>query len=406
MSLDGTDSQPIPPWETFSSPGSEAFCAKYFPGTGVSDWNNWRWQLRHRLRDLESTERIFRLSDSEREAICRHRGTLPLGITPYYASLLDPADPTQGLRRTKIPSLTEYERAPDERDDPLGEEAHSPVPGIVHTYPDKVLFLVTDFCATYCRYCTRARMVGGGEMQPKQSRWEQGLAYIRQTPAIRDVLLSGGDPLILSDRRLGYLLDSLAAIPHVEFIRIGTKVPAVLPQRITSGLLAHLQNIRPLYMSLHFVHPDELTPEVALACNALADAGVVMGGQTVLLKGVNDEANTLKRLNLGLLKLRVTPYYLHQCDAIRGSQHFRTPIQAGLDILEALHGHTTGYAVPHYMIDAPGGGGKVPIGRPSIVGRDGQDILLRNYQGKLYRYRDPTLAIPESNQKPEPSQSP
>ncbi|MFO1489995.1 MAG: KamA family radical SAM protein [Kiritimatiellia bacterium] len=365
------------------------FRAAQFPGASDADWNDWKWQVRNRIRDLGGLGRILRLTAGEEEAIRRRQGMLPPGLTPYYASLLDPDDAAQGLRRTKIPSLLEFERAPDEVPDPLGEEAHTPVPGIVHTYDDKVLFLVTDFCATYCRYCTRSRMVGGGERPPSRGMWEGALDYIRATPRIRDVLLSGGDPLTLSDDRLSWLLDQLVAIPHVEFIRIGTKVPAVLPQRITAPLLAVLRKAHPLFISLHVIHPDELTPEVAEACNRLADAGIPLGGQTVLLKGVNDDPAVMTRLNLGLLRLRVKPYYLHQCDPVLGSAHFRTPVRAGLDILRALHGRTTGYAVPQYMIDAPGGGGKVPVAPDYVHARDGEYLVLRNHRGELYRYWDP-----------------
>ena len=366
-----------------------AFRSAFFPEVGDEDWGNWRWQLRNRFRDLASLERVFELSEDEREGIRRREGMLPPGITPYYAALLDPKDPEQGLRRTKIPSMKEFVQAPGERDDPLGEEDHRPVEAIVHTYPDKVLFLVTDFCATYCRYCTRSRMVGGGEFLPRQSMWEEGLDYIRQHPEIRDVLLSGGDPLALSDDRLEWLLSRLSAIPHVEIIRIGTKIPAVLPQRITPELIARLKPYHPIYLSIHFLHPDELTPEVASACNRLADAGFPMGGQSVLLKGVNDDAETMMALNQGLLKIRVKPYYLHQCDPVTGSSHFKTSIETGLNIIRSLHGHTTGYAVPMYMVDAPGGGGKIPLAPDFRLGREGDYVLLENYRGEEYRYFDP-----------------
>jgi lysine 2,3-aminomutase len=263
------------------------------------------------------------------------------------------------------------------------------MPGLIHTYPDKILFLVTDFCATYCRYCTRSRMVGGGEFLPRPDMWENALTYISEHTEIRDVLLSGGDPLVLSDEKLEHLLSRLHAIPHVEFIRIGTKIPAVLPQRITADLVAMLRKYHPLFFSIHFTHPDELTAEVAEACSRLADAGIPLGGQTVLLKGVNNDPAVMKSLNLGLLKLRVKPYYLHQCDPVVGSTHFKTPIEDGLEILRQLHGHTTGYAVPAYMVDAPGGGGKVPLHPEYVLGRKGEDLLLRNYRGTLYRYPDP-----------------
>ncbi|HEY8240812.1 MAG TPA: KamA family radical SAM protein [Kiritimatiellia bacterium] len=353
------------------------------------DWNDWHWQLKNRIRDLDGLERVFTLTEDERAAVMKLGKRLPLGITPYYAALVSGSAP---LRKTKIPRTAEFERAPGEYDDPLGEEAHHVVPGLVHTYPDKVLFLVTDFCATYCRYCMRSRLVGKGTFVPDHAMWERALAYIGDHPEVRDVLVSGGDPLVMADDRLEWLLKRLRAIPHVEMIRIGTKVPAVLPQRITRDLCRMLKKYHPLYMSLHFVHPDELTPETARACERLADAGIPLGGQMVLLKGVNDDAAVMKKLCTGLLKIRVKPYYLHQCDAIAGSSHFRTPVQAGLDIIRALHGHTTGYAVPAYMIDAPGGGGKVPVTPDYILKREGEDLVIRNYAGTLYRYRDPEYA--------------
>lgn len=364
------------------------FRRRYFPDATTHEWNDWRWQLRRRITDLSGIERILRLSDDERRAISA-LNRLPLGITPYYASLLDPTDPAQPLRRTKIPSTAEFIRHPGEYDDPLGEEHHRVAPGLIHTYPDKVLFLVTDFCATYCRYCMRSRLVGQGTFVPNTAMWEQAIAYIRAHREVRDVLISGGDPLILSEERLVWLLERLRAIPHVELLRIGTKVPAVLPQRITSALCRALKKFHPLFMSLHFIHPDELTSETARACERLADAGIPLGGQMVLLKGVNDDLDTLRRLCQGQLKIRVRPYYLHQCDAIYGSMPFRTSIQTGLDLIRSLHGHTTGYAVPTYMVDAPGGGGKVPLTPSYIVGRQGADLVIRNHAGALYRYFDP-----------------
>lgn len=368
---------------------STAFRRKFFPGVAAAEWNDWRWQLRNRIRDRDGLERIFALSPDESAALARMGGRIPIGLTPYYASLMDPADPADPLRRTKIPVASELLLSPGEYDDPLGEDTHNPVPGIVHTYPDKVLFLVTDFCATYCRYCMRSRLVGKGTFLPDHAMWERGLAYIGAHPEVRDVLISGGDPLIMADDRIEWLLERLRGIPHVEFLRIGTKVPAVLPQRVTPALARMLKRFHPLFMSLHFVHPNELTPETAAACARLADAGIPLGGQMVLLKGVNDDAATMKRLCTGQLRLRVKPYYLHQCDAIAGSMHFRTAIADGLDLIRALHGHTTGYAVPHYMVDAPGGGGKVPLSPDYRAGREGADQVFRNYAGETYRYRDP-----------------
>ena len=356
-----------------------------FARVSQRDWNDWRWQVRNRIRDLEGLERLFALTADERAAVIRLGARLPLGLTPYYAGRVAGS---AALRKTKLPSTAEFAVQPGELVDPLGEEAHHVVPGLVHTYPDKVLFLVTDFCATYCRYCMRSRLVGQGTLVPDHAMWERALAYIRQHTEVRDVLLSGGDPLIMADDRLEWLLGRLRAIPHVEIVRIGTKVPAVLPQRITPALCRMLKKYHPLFMSLHFVHPDELTPETARACNRLADAGIPLGGQMVLLRGVNDEVEVMKRLCLGQLALRVKPYYLHQCDAIAGSDHFRTTVARGRALIKALHGWTSGYAVPQYMIDAPGGGGKVPVLPDYIVSQDGPEFVIRSYAGQLYRYRE------------------
>jgi lysine 2,3-aminomutase len=314
---------------------------------------------------------------------------LPVGITPYYMSLLDRFDPQQPLRRTVVPVTGEFLRTPGEADDPLGEDGHSPTPGLVHRYPDRVLLLALDFCSTYCRYCTRSRVVGHGEIMPSEARLEKAFEYLRQTPEVRDVLISGGDPLALSEEKLDWILGNLRAIPHIEFIRIGTKMLAVLPQRITPQLIRVLKKYHPLWMSVHFLHPDECTPESHVACSRLADAGIPLGSQTVLLKGVNDDAAVMKDLCHRLLMMRVRPYYIYQCDPISGSAHFRTSVSKGLEIIEALRGHTTGYAVPTYVIDAPGGGGKIPLQPNYVVGREGDDLLLRNYEGQVYRYPDP-----------------
>lgn len=364
---------------------------RFFPEAGEAEWNDWRWQLRHRIRSLSALERIFRLSDDERAAVGRRQGGLPVGITPYYAALMDRDDPADPLRRTHIPVGAEFLRTPGEDIDPLGEDHDTVVPGLVHRYPDRVLFLVTGFCSTYCRYCTRSRAVGqpGGEYQFSHAQWERALQWIEAHPQIRDVLLSGGDPLTLGEDRLDWLLGRLRRIRHVEFVRIGTKVPVVLPQRITRELVRVLRRHRPLWMSLHFTHPAELTPETAEACNRLADAGIPLGSQTVLLRGVNDDVDVLRRLFQGLLRLRVRPYYLYQCDPIVGSAHFRTPVEKGLEILAGLRGHTTGYAVPHFVVDAPGGGGKIALLPEAVVGREGDDLLLRNFEGRIFRYPDP-----------------
>ena len=328
-----------------------------------------------------------------------NRRSLPVSITPYYASLLDENDPNQALRRTVVPVMGEYIALPSESPDPLGEENDSPVPGVVHRYPDRVMFLVTEYCSTYCRYCTRSRMVGTRRKTGLPiEHWDRALDYIEKTPRVRDVLLSGGDPLTLSDEKLEYLLKRLRRIPHVEMLRIGTKVPVVLPHRITFSLTRMLRRYHPLWMSIHFTHPDELTPEVEEACAQLADAGIPLGSQTVLLAGINDRVDIMKKLVHGLLRFRVRPYYLYQCDPIIGSAHFRTPVQKGLEIIQGLRGHTSGYAVPSYVIDAPGGGGKIPLLPDYVVGRQGNDMLLRNYEGGVYSYPDPAEGDPENHQ--------
>jgi lysine 2,3-aminomutase len=374
-----------------ASKATRAFHRGFFAAATAEEWNDWRWQARSRLRTLADLERVFRLSADEAMAVRRHQGSLPVGITPYYASLMALDDASEALRRTHIPTGEEYLRSPGEADDPLAEDGHAPVPGLVHRYPDRVLFLSTGFCSTYCRYCTRSRMVGevGGDYHFSLRQWETALAYIEAHPEIRDVLVSGGDPLTLGDDKLDWLLGRLRRIRHVEFIRLGTKVPIVLPQRVTRALVRMLKKHHPLWMSLHFTHPAELTPETTEAVSRLADAGVPLGSQTVLLRGINDEVETLRHLFHGLLARRVKPYYLFQCDPITGSAHFRTPIERGLEMIRGLRGHTTGYAVPHFVIDAPGGGGKIPLLPEYVVGREGDDLLLRNFEGKLYRYHDP-----------------
>lgn len=321
----------------------------------------------------------------------RHGSVLPVGITPYYASLLEPDGPYQPLRRTVVMVEDEHLRSLGETPDPLNEDAQMPVPGLVHRYPDRVLFLVTGTCPVYCRYCTRSRMVGkpGGEYSFNTDQWENAIAYIAATPSIRDVLISGGDPLILSDDRIEWLLSRLRAIPHVEVLRISTKVPPTLPQRITPALARMLKRYHPLFLSVHFTHPDELTPEAARACGKLADAGIPLGSQTVLLAGVNDDLATLRRLFQQLLKIRVKPYYLYQCDPVIGTSHFRVPVEKGLEIMRGLRGHTTGYAIPTFVVDAPGGGGKIPLHSEQPLERDGDHILLRNFQGKPFFYLDP-----------------
>ncbi|MDE1937626.1 MAG: KamA family radical SAM protein [Alphaproteobacteria bacterium] len=373
------------------NPETRAFYRRFYPGTSSADWNDWRWQLRTRIRTLDELARIFALSADERAAVEHHEGSLPVGITPYYASLMGLDDPSEPLRRTHIMTGAEYIKSPGEDDDPLGEDHDTVVPGLVHRYPDRVLFLTTGTCSTYCRYCTRARVVGnpGGEYQFSTKQWEKALAYLEVHTEVRDVLLSGGDPLTIGDDKLDWLLGRLRAMKHIEFLRIGTKIPVVLPQRITKDFVKMLKKYHPLWMSIHVTHPVELTDEVTESTARLADAGIPLGSQTVLLKDINDSPSVMVPLMQGLLKRRVKPYYLYQCDPIRGSAHFRTNVEKGLEIISALRGHTTGYATPMFCIDAPGGGGKIQLAPDPVVGRDGDDLLLRNFEGKVYRYPDP-----------------
>ncbi len=367
------------------------FYQRFYPGTSAADWNDWHWQFRARIRSLAELSRVFKLSSDECAAVGRHQGPLPVGITPYYASLMGREDASEPLRRTHIMTGDEYVRLPGEADDPLDEDHDTVAPGIVHRYPDRVLFLTTGTCSTYCRYCTRSRLVGnpGGEYQFSIRQWEQALSYLEAHKEVRDVLLSGGDPLSIGDDKLDWLLGRLRAIKHIEFLRIGTKIPMVLPQRVTKALCKMLKKHHPLWMSIHVTHPKELTPEVTEATARLADAGVPLGSQTVLLKGINDDGALMRKLMHGLLMRRIKPYYLYQCDPIRGSGHFRTTVEKGLEIIRALRGHTTGYATPMFCVDAPGGGGKILIAPDSVVGREGDDLLLRNFEGEVYRYPDP-----------------
>jgi len=376
--------------KSVASERSLAFLQKFFPDSGLKEWNNWHWQVKNSVRSIAELGRFIALSDHEVKPDQGKSQSLPLRITPYYISLLDPENAEQPLRKSVVPVFDEYIIHRGEASDPLSEEHHSPVENIVHRYPDRVLFLVTGFCSTYCRYCTRTRMVAKDKCHVGLKAWEAGLAYIQQHPEVRDVLISGGDPLTMPDLHIEYLLSRLRSIPHVEIIRIGTKVPVVMPQRITRPLVGMLRKYHPLFLSIHFTHADEITPEVREACEKLANAGIPLGSQTVLLKGINDEVPVMKRLMHELLKIRVRPYYLYQCDPVVGSGHFRTTIGKGLEIIRGLRGHTSGYAVPQFVVDAPGGGGKIPLLPEYYLGHEDGYALLRNYEEKVFRYPDLT----------------
>ncbi|MBM3863820.1 MAG: KamA family radical SAM protein [Verrucomicrobia bacterium] len=362
----------------------------HWPDVPQELWNDPTWQLRHRIDSLEALESRIELTDVERAGVLLAGNKLAMSITPHFLNLIDRDDPDCPIRRQMIPRLEEGWTAPEELADPCGEDSHMPVPGLVHRYPDRVLFLVTDRCASYCRYCTRSRVVSGVGEQQLETRWDAAFRYLEQTPQVRDVLLSGGDPLLFSDERLDRILTRLRAIPHLQFLRIGTRIPLFLPQRITPQLCEMLRKHHPLFISIHTNHPRELTTEVRDALGRLADAGIPLGNQSVLLRGVNDSLEIQKTLVHKLLMCRVRPYYLYQCDLINGSSHLRTPVAEGLDIIEGLRGHTTGYAVPQFVIDGPGGGGKIPLNPQYVVDAAPGSVTLRNFEGRTFDYPDPT----------------
>jgi len=366
---------------------SAAFRHFYFPFTDPTTWNDWSWQIRNSITRTEQLRRFITLNEKETGALQNLEGRLPLRITPYYLSLIVDGGENNPLRKMMIPTSEELLLSPEEKADSLNETGSSPVPGLIHRYPDRVLFLVTQFCSAYCRYCTRSHSVGKLSQAP-QSKWDSAIRYIATHPEIRDVLISGGDPLTLPDHKLEYLLSALRAIEHVEIIRIGTKVPVTLPQRITPQLVSILRKYHPLWMSIHFSHPDEITPETKAACEMLSDAGIPLGSQTVLLRDINDDPAIMKQLFHKLLKIRVRPYYLYLCDLVPGSRHFRTPISKGYEIINSLRGFTSGYAIPHFVIDAPGGGGKIPLSSDYVKENEEGGFTLRNYLGKTYLYPD------------------
>jgi lysine 2,3-aminomutase len=371
------------------------------------DWNDWHWQLKHRITTAEQLQRLMpSLTPEEFAGAKLANQKLALAITPYFFNLIDPADEQCPIRWQVIPRIEETHTATWEMSDPCGEDAHSPVPGLVHRYPDRVLFLVTDRCAAYCRYCTRSRLVSNASGYDFHPEFERQIDYVRQHPEIRDVLLSGGDPLLFSDEKLDQLLSQLRAIPHVEFLRLGTRIPIFLPQRITPALCEMLKRHHPLFVSIHSNHPRELTIEARDALTRLADAGIPLGNQSVLLRHVNDAPEVMKAQVQKLLMCRVKPYYIYQCDLIAGSAHLRASVREGLEIMEQLRGHTTGYAVPQFVIDAPGGGGKVPVNPDYVLKRDDERVVIRNYEGKVFEYPEaadgtPLVTAPTEMEEPE-----
>jgi lysine 2,3-aminomutase len=342
--------------------------------------------MKNRITTLAQLETHLRMTPEERAGVRLANSKLAMAIPPYFMTRVDPMDPICPVRRQVIPRMEEMAVTPSEMTDPCGEDQHMVVPGLVHRYPDRVLFLVTDRCAAYCRYCTRSRVVSGVGEQQLETDHEAALAYLHAHSEVRDVLLSGGDPLLFSDEKLDSLLGRIRAIPHIQFVRIGSRIPIFLPQRITPGLVAILRKYHPLFLSVHVNHPKELTRETLDALELLADAGVVLGNQSVLLRGVNDSIAVMRDLVQKLLMARVRPYYLYQCDLIQGTDHLRSSVERGTEIIHALRGFTSGYAVPQFVVDGPGGGGKIPINPEYLLGHDGENYLLRNFRGDIYAY--------------------
>lgn len=351
-------------------------------------WNDWRWQLSHRLNTIEDFEKVFTLTPGEREALSSP-GLFHVDVTPYFVSLINPQDPNDPVRKQIIPTEKELLSFQGTMVDSLAEDEHSPVPGLVHRYPDRVLMLVTTQCGTYCRYCTRSRLVGHSGANFSRAQHDAAIDYIRRTPAVRDVLISGGDPFTLAPKVLEDILSKLRDIPHVEVIRIGSRMPVFLPQRITDELCDMLQKYHPLWVNIHVNHPNEITAELAQATDKLTRAGIPLGNQSVLLAGVNDCVNIQRRLVNTLVRLRVRPYYLYQCDMVSGAAHFRTPVAKGIEIIEGLRGHTSGFSVPTYVVDAPYGGGKIPLGPNYLLSMSDHRVVLRNYEGFISTYEEP-----------------
>ena len=360
-----------------------------FRDVAPAEWNDWHWQLRNVIRDVETLGMIIELDELQRAELERCLERFPMAITPYYAALMDRRDPLCSVRLQAVPGAGELEGGEDDLDDPLHEDADSPTPGLTHRYPDRVLFMITNVCSMYCRHCTRRRLVGSEDHHLPAEHLERGLDYIRGNPEVRDVLLSGGDPLMLSDGKLESVLAALRDIEHVEIIRIGSRMPVVLPQRITEPLVGMIRKYQPVYLNTHFNHYKEITLESKEACERLTDAGIPVGNQSVLLRDVNDCPRIMKKLVQELLMIRVKPYYIYQCDMSSGISHFRTSIARGMEIVENLRGHTTGMAVPTFVVDAPGGGGKIPVMPSYLLSYSDRRVILRNYEGDITTYSQP-----------------
>lgn len=362
---------------------------KMFPHVSEEHWNDWKWQVKNRIETLGELKKYIPLSAEEEEGVAKSLQTLRMAITPYYLSLIDPNDKNCPVRKQAIPTGAETHISTADLLDPLHEDEDSPVPGLTHRYPDRVLFLITDMCSMYCRHCTRRRFAGQTDKESPSERIQKAIDYIAKTPDVRDVLLSGGDALMVSDKMLESIIQRLRAIPHVEIIRIGSRTPVVCPQRITDDLVNMLKKYHPIWLNTHFNHPKEITPEATEACAKLANAGIPLGNQSVLLRGINDCVHVMKKLVHELVKIRVRPYYIYQCDLSMGLEHFRTPVSKGIEIIENLRGHTSGYAVPTFVVDAPGGGGKIPVMPTYLISQSPGKVVLRNFEGVITTYTEP-----------------
>ena len=362
---------------------------RMFPEVTDEQWNNWHWQVQNRIETLEQLKKYIKLTTEEENGVKESLKTLRMAITPYYLSLIDQSNPNCPVRKQAIPTHAETHHSAADLLDPLHEDGDSPAPGLTHRYPDRVLLLVTDMCSMYCRHCTRRRFAGQTDSSSSQDDISKAIDYIARTPQVRDVLLSGGDALMISDSRLESIISRLREIPHVEIIRIGTRTPVVCPQRITDDLVNMLKKYHPIWLNTHFNHPQEVTEESIAACERMANAGIPLGNQSVLLRGVNDCVPTMKKLVHQLVKMRVRPYYIYQCDLSMGLEHFRTPVSKGIEIIENLRGHTSGYAVPTFVVDAPGGGGKTPVMPNYVISQGPHKVILRNFEGVITTYTEP-----------------
>ena len=368
-----------------------------FPEVTDAEWNDWKWQVKNRIETLEDLKKYVKLTAEEEEGVRKTLSTLRMAITPYYLSLIDPNDPHDPVRRQCIPTALETHQAAADLLDPLHEDEDSPTPGLTHRYPDRVLFLITDMCSMYCRHCTRRRFAGQTDNECGPDRIEKALEYIEKTESVRDVLLSGGDALMVSDKKLEYIISRLRQIPHVEIVRLGTRTPVVCPQRITPELCDMLKKYHPVWINTHFNHPNEVTAESRRACEMLANAGIPLGNQSVLLRGVNDCVHVMKNLVHELVKMRVRPYYIYQCDLSMGLEHFRTPVSKGIEIIEGLRGHTSGFCIPTFVVDAPGGGGKTPVMPQYVISQAPGKVVLRNFEGVITTYTEPNEYHSECN---------